>query len=166
MQASQKRIVRKLIETAGHATQSLGVGRVTGQIYACLYLAPEPQSLDQITQTLGISKGSASMCVRQLEQWGALEKVWVHGDRKDYYQAKETFGRILKNTIADLAGKRIEMASNLLEEAEKELEARSLPAGKAGANDKFIRDRLRKLRNFQEKISGLWQGIVLKILVG
>lgn len=159
-----RRITRKLIEAAGHATQSLGLGKVVGQIYAYLYMSRDPQSLDEITEALGISKGSVSMCVRQLEQWTALEKVWIKGDRKDYYKAKEAFGRIVKNAVADLAGRRMEASAKLLDEAEKELAAENVN-GKAGPQDKFVRDRIKLLREFQNKARGMWESVILKLLL-
>lgn len=159
----QDRIVRKMVEAVGHATQSLGVGRVLGQIFAWVYFSREPQSLDSITSALGISKGSASMGVRQLEQWGALEKVWVKGDRKDYYRANDLFGRIVKNVILDLAGKRIESSSALLDTVEVELEQKR----KTGLTDDdvFVVGQIAKIREFQKKARGMWDGVLLKMLL-
>lgn len=152
-------IEQRMIEAAGHATQSLGVGRVLGQIFAYLYLSPEPRTLNDLTSELGISKGSASMGVRQLEQWGALEKIWVKGDRKDYYRAKDNFGKMIKNAILDLAGKRIQDYSALLNEIESEL------AESKGPNDRFLQERIRKLRSFENRTQNLWNGIILKMLL-
>ena len=159
------RIVRRLVEAAGHASQSLGVGRVMGQIFAYLYLCRDPRSLDDLTSALGISKGSASMGVRQLEQWGALEKVWVKGDRKDYYKARDAFGKIIKNVIRDLAGKRIESSSILLHEVEDVLKKKVLKNGKDSDEDAFIRERIEKIRLFQNKAQGMWDWVILKMLL-
>jgi len=159
------RIVRRLVEAAGHASQSLGVGRVMGQIFAYLYLSRDSRSLDDLTSALGISKGSASMGVRQLEQWGALEKVWVKGDRKDYYKARDTFGTIIKNVIRDLAGKRIESSSILLNEVDEILKKKGQKNGKGNDEDVFIRDRIEKIRLFQDKAQGMWDGVILKMLL-
>jgi len=157
-------IVSRMIEAAGHLTQSFGIGRVLGQIYAFLYFSPEPRSLNDLTRELGISKGSASMGVRQLEQWGALAKVWVRGDRKDYYRANDAFGRIIKNAIKDLAGKRMERSAALLDEVEAGLQP--APARKAGVSDDvFVRGQLEKMRAFQKKAEGLWAGVLVKLLL-
>ena len=102
-------------------TQSLGLGRVVGQIYAYLYFSPEPRGLADMQHTLAISKGSASMGVRQLEQWGAVRQVWVRGDRKDYYEASDWFGRIIKSAVADTIGKKLGTYSTMLDEVEAEL---------------------------------------------
>jgi DNA-binding transcriptional regulator GbsR (MarR family) len=158
------RIIRRLVEAAGHASQSLGIGRVMGQIFAYLYLSREQRSLDDLTSALGISKGSASMGVRQLEQWGALEKVWVKGDRKDYYRAKDAFGAIIKNVIRDLTGKRIESSSVLLDEVEALLK-KGQKSGRSAGEDAFMRDRIEKIRMFQKKAQGMWDGVILKMLL-
>jgi DNA-binding transcriptional regulator GbsR (MarR family) len=157
------RIVRRLIEAGGNTTQSLGVGRVLGQIFAYLYLSSDARSLDEITTALGISKGSASMGVRQLEQWGALEKIWVKGDRKDYYRARDTFGRIIKNAIRDLAGKRIESSAAMLAEVEDVLKKKK--GVKVSEEDQFIRQRIEKIRAFQNKAQGMWDSVILKMLL-
>lgn len=154
-----------MIESAGHATQSLGVGRVLGQIYAYLYFSRTPQTLNDLTTHLGISKGSASMGVRQLEQWGALEKIWVKGDRKDYYRARDAFGRMIKNAILDLAGKRIQDYAGLLNEIETEFAGRKASEETLTEDDIFLQNQIQKLRSFQGKTQGLWTGIMLKMLL-
>ena len=156
-----------MIEAAGHTTQSLGVGRVLGQIFACLYFNPEPMSLDDLTTTLGISKGSASMCVRQLEHWKAVEvvrKVIVPGDRKDYYRAKEALGKILRNAMMDLTGKRIESSALLLDEMQALLNAR-MQEGGLSTQDAFARRQVEKIRLFQEKAREMWNSVILKMLL-
>lgn len=163
--ADYDRIVRRMVEAAGHTTQSLGIGRVMGQIFAYLYLSRDPRSLDDLTTALGISKGSASMGVRQLEQWGALEKVWVKGDRKDYYRARDAFGKILKNVVRDLAGKRIESSAALLKEVEADLKQRTLKGKKPSGEDQFIRERIERIRAFQNKAQGMWDSVIIKLLL-
>jgi len=116
-------IIRRFIEDAGNTTQALGVGRVVGQIFAYLYFSEESRTLDDMKEALGISKGSASMGVRQLEQWGAVQRVWVKGDRKDFYTANDYFGQIIRNIAIDLMGKRIASLAQSLDSAEAELDA-------------------------------------------
>jgi len=158
-------IVRRMVEAAGHATQSMGVGRVLGQIFAWLYFSPEPQSLDDLTNALGISKGSASMGVRQLEQWNALEKVWVKGSRKDYYRAKDYFGRIVKSAVLDLVGKRMETSSSILKEASDELKEKEKNGSELSEDDRFLRERIKKIVQFQEKAQGMWDSVILQMLL-
>lgn len=144
-------IPRRFIEEAGNTTQALGLGRVVGQIFAYLYFSEVPRTLDNMKEALGISKGSASMGVRQLEQWGAVQRVWVKGDRKDYYTANDYFGQIIRNILMDLMGKRLTALVRVMDHAEAELG----PKGRVtdpGTDHEFIRDRILRLRKFQQKV--------------
>jgi DNA-binding transcriptional regulator GbsR (MarR family) len=154
-------VVRRFIEDAGSATQSLGVGRVLGQIYALLYFTRSPRNLGDMQRALGISKGSASMGVRQLEQWGAVRKVWIRGDRKDYYEANDWFGRIVKMAVLDTIGKRLTAYTALLDEADKAV------SGLRGGNGdvEFVRGRIGHIRRFQRRAQKFWGNPTLRALL-
>lgn len=142
--------IYRLIEEAGKATQSLGFGRVLGQLYMVLYFSPKPCTLADMQHALSISKGSASTMVRQLEQWGAVRKVWVKGDRKDYYEAEIWFGRILKQASVDTVGKKLSAYRDLLNEVEGDMKRL-----KNGEGD-FVRGQIVKLRKFHDLLADLW----------
>lgn len=136
--------IQRYITDAGNLTQSVGLGRVPGQLFAYLYFSYRPRNLAEMQEALGISKGSASQVVRQLEQWGAVRKVWIKGDRRDYYEANEWLGQIVRNIMRDVIGKRLATANSLLDMDEK-----ALPAG--DKETEFIRDRIENIRRFQRK---------------
>ena len=163
MSSELNQLRERFIETGGHITQSIGVGRVIGQVFAHIYFCPEPQTLEDLTRELGISKGAASMSVRQLEQWGALRQVWVKGERKDYYEASEDFGRIIRRALLDLIGRRMETADTLLEDAERF----APPARKRlkDADQEFMRHRIRKLRVFRDRAQYIWDSSIIKLLL-
>lgn len=156
-------VVRRFIEDAGSTTQSLGIGRVLGQIYAYLYFSREPRGLSDMQQALGISKGSASMGVRQLEQWNAVRKVWVRGDRKDYYEANDWLGEIVRNILRDTAGKRLQASTPLLDELKDDLTRNA--SGLSAPDRTFIDDRLQHLRDFHSKVQKVWNSPIVKMLL-
>lgn len=153
-------IVERFVEDAGNLTTSLGLGRAIGQVFAYLYFSPEPRSLSDLEKALGISKGSASMTVRQLEQWGAAKKIWVKGDRKDYYEANDWLGQIIRNVLADTIGRRLTQGNGLL--------ASDLlpPPADPGPEAAFIHSRLEHLRKFQDRAKRVWRNPLVKKLVG
>jgi len=162
MTDSELQLLRQqFIETAGQFAQSLGFGRNLGQIYALLYFSPAPLTLDDLTEQLSISKGSASMSVRQLEGWNALRRVWVKGDRKDYYESTEEFGRIIRKALLDLVGQKMESADALLDEAEQRLKRH----GSGGRDATLLRQRVSKLRAFRQKAQGLWDSPIIRLLL-
>jgi DNA-binding transcriptional regulator GbsR (MarR family) len=164
-------IPRRFIEDAGNTTQALGVGRVIGQIYAYLYFSEEPRGLDHMKDALGISKGSASMGVRQLEQWGAVKRVWVKGDRKDYYTANDYFGSIIRNIMSDLMGKRLAGLAASLDAADVELNAASKTSdirhqtSDLNTNHEFLKARVARLRDFQAKVNKTWNNPLVKMML-
>lgn len=145
-------VVEKCISDAGNRAQAFGLGRVVGQIYAFLYFSPEPCGLSDMQEALGISKGSASMCVRQLEQWGAVNKVWVKGDRRDYYTANDWFGKVLKNVLNDVVAGRFSGRESFYAELEKDLSS----SGDA-TETAFIHERLMHIKTFEEKAKKMWE---------
>jgi DNA-binding transcriptional regulator GbsR (MarR family) len=167
MSPSDDPLIRRFIEDAGSTTQALGVGRVVGQIYAYLYFSEPPRTLDDMKEELGISKGSASMGVRQLEQWGAIQRVWVKGDRKDYYSANDYFGRIVRNIMFDIMGKRLGSMSQLLDDADAELsdESAAHHSSPITHNGEFLRTRVKRLREFQEKMNKAWNNPIVKMML-
>lgn len=176
MSPADNPVIRRFIEDAGSATQALGAGRVVGQIYAYLYFSESARTLDDMKEALGISKGSASMGVRQLEQWGAVQRVWVKGDRKDYYTANDYFGSIVRNIMVDAMGKRMSSLSKMLDDADEMLDSRR-PSGsldsRTGGQDRaalpadaaFLRARVKRLREFQRKVQTMWNSPIVKLVL-
>ena len=154
-------VVRRFVEDAGNITTSLGLGRAVGQIFAYLYFSPEPRSLADMQTALGISKGGASMSVRQLEQWGAVRKVWVKGDRKDYYEANEWIGRVVRNVINDVVGRRLLVSGNSVTSG---LDDTPCPASD-DPDAAFIAERLENLRRFREKAQKAWSNPIVQRLM-
>ena len=159
---SSDQIRARFIETGGHVTQSIGIGRVIGQIFAHVYLSPEPQTLDDMVAALGISKGSASMSVRQLLQWGALQPVWIKGERKDYFEASEDFPQLVRRALLDLIGRRMQVADNLLIDTEQWLAESG--NGAESADLKFIHRRVKKLRVFRDRAQAIWDHSLVRLL--
>lgn len=156
-------VVRRFIQEAGSLTQSLGIGRVIGQMYAYLYFSPEPRSLADMQEALAISKGGASMVVRQLEQWNAVRKIWVKGDRKDYYEANDWIGEILKNILKHTIGKSHGTTNELLTTLQAD------DNGLDGIADErqreFVRQRVEHLHQFNAKAARAWSSPLVKLLL-
>jgi len=159
-----KDLRNQYIAAAGDFTQTIGFGRNIGQIYAQVYFSSAPQSLDDLTESLGISKGSASMSVRQLEQWGALKRVWIKGERKDFYQTTEEFGKIIRKALIDLVGRTMESADTLLDESEQWLKKKQ-SNGKTDPDIAFLCGQVKKLRAFRSRAQSLWNSPVIRLLL-
>jgi len=97
------------VEGIGYLASTAGLNRVIGQLYAILFLSNEPLCLDDMAKTLGISKGNASVNIRELEKLGVVRKVWVKGSRRDFYEAELDLERLIRNGIVTAAKRRMDM---------------------------------------------------------
>ena len=89
------------IDRMGIAAEHDGMSPIAGRLFALLLLADEPQSLDELADTLGVSKASVSTDARRLLERGIVERVTRAGDRRDYYElAPDFFARIIEVRVA------------------------------------------------------------------
>src|SRR6185295_3200442 len=72
------------------------------RLFALLIVSPEPMSLDDIAEVLGVSKASVSINARTMEERGKIERVSLAGDRRDYYQI---FDDIVEKSMEDRIAK-------------------------------------------------------------
>lgn len=79
----------QLIRTWGQLSSEWGINRTMGQIHALLMMSPSPLTADQIIGELSISRGNVSMNLRSLIEWGLIHKVYIAGDRKEYFASEK-----------------------------------------------------------------------------
>ena len=67
------------------------------RVHAFILLSEEPVDLDTVAAELSISRGNASMSLRELRNWGIIKRVHVPGERRDFYVAEpEVWSMIFK----------------------------------------------------------------------
>lgn len=79
----------QMIQTWGQLSTEWGINRTMGQIHALLMISPQAMTTDQIMEELHISRGNVSMSLRSLIEWGVVHKVFISGDRKEYYSSEK-----------------------------------------------------------------------------
>ncbi len=72
----------------GEMAASWGISRTMAEIHALLFLSSKPLCADDLMEVLQISRGNASMNVRQLIAWGLVHRVHHRGDRREYFLAE------------------------------------------------------------------------------
>ena len=80
-----------MISAIAQSMVAYGVTPSVGRIYAVLYFAESPLTLDNIKDEVAMSKASVSTGIRELIDTGMVVKVWKKGDRKDHYIAEKDF---------------------------------------------------------------------------
>lgn len=80
--------IDNFIESWGAMGSIWGINTSTGRIHALLMTSTTPLSLDDISTRLKISRGNASMCLKELRSWAVIDLIKEPGDRRDYYASK------------------------------------------------------------------------------
>jgi DNA-binding transcriptional regulator GbsR (MarR family) len=77
--------VQQFVEAWGTMGALWGINRSVARVHALLMATEGPLSLDEIAERLQISKGNASMSLRELRTFGVVRQVEVPADRRDFY---------------------------------------------------------------------------------
>jgi DNA-binding transcriptional regulator GbsR (MarR family) len=92
--------VQQFVEAWGAMGALWGINRSVARVHALLMATEGPLSLDEIAEKLQISKGNASMSLRELRTFGVVRQIEVPADRRDFYVTEPDvwtmFFRILK----------------------------------------------------------------------
>jgi len=89
----------QFVERVGRFWEGVAMGRSAGRILGWLMICePVHQSAADLVSTLGMSTGSVSTQIRQLQRMGLVERLTFPGDRASYYQLPESVWSKSMNT--------------------------------------------------------------------
>lgn len=92
---------QKYIQAWGTLGSSWGINKAMAQIHALLLVSSEPLCTDTIMEVLSISRGNANMNLRALMDWGIISKVFVAGERKEFFQSEKDIWELAKQVIKE-----------------------------------------------------------------
>ena len=85
----------------GEMGAAWGISRTMAELHALLYLASEPLCADDVIAQLSISRGSASMNLRELGNWGLVHRIHRRGDRKEYFEAEKDVWQMFETIMRE-----------------------------------------------------------------
>jgi DNA-binding transcriptional regulator GbsR (MarR family) len=88
-----------------------------GRVWSVLYLSADPMSADDLREALKLSSGAVSMTLHELGRWGVVRKVWIQGERKDFYAAEVQLWRMISRVFNERERSEILSAIDAFEEA-------------------------------------------------
>jgi HTH-type transcriptional regulator, glycine betaine synthesis regulator len=91
----------RFIALWGQMAANWGIPRTMAEVHALLFIADEPMNTDDVMQTLGISRGNASMTLKALQEWGIISRVHIRGDRKEYFQAEQDIWKLFRTILRE-----------------------------------------------------------------
>ncbi len=85
----KKKTLDNFVDSWGMMGSLWGIAPSVARVLALLLASDAPISLVEIAEKLNISKGNASMCLKELRNWEVVKLVKEPGDRQDYYVSEE-----------------------------------------------------------------------------
>lgn len=129
----------QFIQAWGTLGSKWGINRTMAQLHALLLVSPEPLSAEEMMEELSISRGNVNMNIRELMDWGLVEKLHKPGDRKEYFVAEKDIWEVTKQVARERKKRELEPVLKVLDQVS------------AVEGDK----KDPKVRSFRESISGI-----------
>ncbi len=108
-------------ERLGRIAEFWGFKRNLGRVWTLLYLNAEPMSASDIQRALGISAGSVSIAVRDLQRWGAVHAGNLPGSRKVYYGVESNVWRMISGVLRGRERLELDAAIEALDYAREDM---------------------------------------------
>jgi len=92
---------KESIELFVNAATAFSIPKSIGALYGLLFSTERPLTLDDLTVTLRMSRGSAHEGLRWLRGMGAVRVVSVPGQRKEHFMAETSLRRLAAGYLRD-----------------------------------------------------------------
>ncbi len=113
--------VFKVADAVGALTESWGFKRNMGRMWSVLYLEDHPLNAAELGERLGLSTGSVSMLLTEMQEWGAVKKAWVVGERREHYEAETSIWKMVSRVFRERELQWIRTAHDAFAAASEEL---------------------------------------------
>ena len=95
-----------------------GINRTMAQIHALLLVSAEPMTQDNIMEELNISRGNTNMNIRELINWGLVERVILTGERKEFFTAEKDIWKVIRLIVKERKKRELDPMLKLLDQLE------------------------------------------------
>ncbi len=109
-------LVQSFVLHFGEMGSRWGINRTVGQIYALLYVSPEPLNADEIVEALGVSRSNVSMGLRELQGWNLVLLRHIPDDRRDHFTTPEDVWQILRVLAEERKKREVDPTLSVLRE--------------------------------------------------
>ncbi len=91
-----------------------GINRTMAQIHALLLISPDPLNADEVMAQLNISRGNANMNLRELIDWGLVERIILPGERKEFCSADKDIWKVSRQIVKERKKRELDPMIKLL----------------------------------------------------
>ncbi len=108
-------------DVVGRLIEFWGFKRNMGRVWAVLYLSLEPLSAEDLKMSLQLSSGAVSMTLNELLRWGVVRRVWIQGERRDFFSAEVQLWKMISRVLSEREKTEIAATIEVFEEALRDL---------------------------------------------
>jgi DNA-binding transcriptional regulator GbsR (MarR family) len=105
-----------------------------------------------------MSAGAVSMTLNELLKWGAVKKSWRPGERRDFYEAETSIGKLVQRVLRERELELVRQFGEALSNADLALPR----AAEAGSAPDFKRDRVHEL----QRLARLGETLLTALVAG
>lgn len=138
-------LIQAFVLHFGEMGSRWGINRTVGQIYALLYLSPEPLCADEIVEALGISRSNTSMSLRELQGWGLVLPRHRPDDRRDFFTTPDDVWQILRTLAEERKKREIDPTLSVLREI--------LMQQPTNEDERFAQQRMAEMHGLIERLT-------------
>ena len=95
-----------------------GINKTMAQIHALLLVSPDPLTQDNVMEQLTISRGNVNMNIRDLIDWGLVDRIIIPGERKEYFSAEKDIWKVATQIIKERKKRELDPMLKLLAQLE------------------------------------------------
>lgn len=92
-------LVDQFVETWGTMGNSWGVNNSVARVHGLLIITDRPWCIDELVERLQISKSNVSTSLKELRSWNVVRKVFLPGDRREFYACEPDAWEMLFNIM-------------------------------------------------------------------
>ena len=138
-------LIQTFVLHFGEMGSRWGINRTVGQIYALLFLAPQPLCADQIVEKLGFSRSNVSIGLKELQAWNLVRLRHLPDDRRDYFTTPDDLWQIVRTLVEERKKREIDPTLSLLRE--------TLLSEPASEEERHAQARMREMHELIELLT-------------
>lgn len=109
----------QFISSWGAFATHWGINRTMAQVHALLLVSANPLTQDDVMQQLNISRGNVNMNIRELIDWGLVERVTIPGSRKELFIAEKDIWKVTTIIARERKKRELDPMMKLMEQISK-----------------------------------------------
>ncbi|MCP4590114.1 MAG: transcriptional regulator [bacterium] len=145
----------------GEMAASWGISRTMAEIHALMFASTVPLCTDDVMEQLQISRGNASMNLRELTRWNLIERLHVRGDRREYFRAEADVWQMFETISRERRRREIEPILETIQRCDEMIDA-DLKQLQGQERDEALeyRNRLRAISEFLDMMNSFFNFVV------